>query len=91
MQLLTDLIGVAVATLLGMVIMWPMLKRGASSKEELAERWKTLWRAGLICWVGGVVTAHYVGQLREEVKAIDLKAEQASRGPGIASTTQRQR
>lgn len=79
MQLFTDLMGVAVATLLGMAIMWPLLKRGASSKEALAGRWKTLWRAGLICWVGGVILAHYVGQLREEVKAIDLKAEQAIR------------
>lgn len=77
MSIIWDLIAVAFATLLGMLIMWPLLKRGAESKEALEGRRKTLWRAGLICWVLGVVSAHYVGQLRKEVEAIDLKTEKA--------------
>lgn len=77
MAIIWDLVVVAFATLLGMFIMWPLLKRGAESKEALEGRWKTLWKAGLICWVLGVVLVHFVGQLRKEVEAIDLKTEQA--------------
>lgn len=77
MALIWDLMAVAFAALLGMFIMWPLLKRGAGSKEAQEDRWRTLWRAGLICWVLGVVTVHFVGLLRKEVETIDLKTEQA--------------
>ncbi len=75
MTIIWNLFVVFFATLLGMLLMWPSLKRRAASKEELADRWRMLWIAGLICCVLGVVLVCFVGQARKEVETIE-KADQ---------------
>lgn len=75
MDTLIDLAAAAISILLVMLIAWPFLKKGARSKEELTERWKTLWQGGLICWIGAVVLVQVVGHMRQEVESIDRNAE----------------
>ncbi|MGF6282313.1 ABC-type transport system involved in cytochrome bd biosynthesis fused ATPase/permease subunit [Pseudomonas frederiksbergensis] len=75
MDKLIELAVVGFSILIVMLIAWPFLKKGAQSDEELADRRKTLWQGGLICWIGAVVLVQVVGHLRQEKESIDRNNE----------------
>jgi len=72
---LIELAAVGCSILLVMLIAWPFLKKGARSDEELADRRRTLWQGGLICWIGAIVLFQVVGHLRQEKESIDRNNE----------------
>ncbi|MHC5195002.1 hypothetical protein ACYSUW_14705 [Pseudomonas frederiksbergensis] len=63
----------AVGIFVGMMIMWPFLKRTAGTEKAKRDRWKMLWQGGLICWIAAVVLTQAIGYMRSQVQEIEQK------------------
>lgn len=79
MNTVFGLAAAAIGIFIAMMIMWPIFKKGASSKEALAKRWKLLWTGGLIGWILAIVLVQAIGVLREKKDEIDRQRDETMR------------
>jgi hypothetical protein len=79
MNTVFGLAAAAIGILIGMAIMWPVLRKGASSKEAEAKRWKLLWQGGLIGWILAIVLVQVIVGLREEFDEINRQRDESMR------------